>query len=59
MPGTVQFDRPTLARLKRAYNKACEAKLDSFVFEGHELLVAYAKYLIEYLEDRFNPQRKD
>ncbi len=30
-----------------------EAEGDSFVFQGHEIDVRYAKYLIEYLEGQF------
>jgi len=26
----------------------------SFMFEGHEVLTSYAKYLIEYLSGRFD-----
>lgn len=41
---------PQLARqLKKAYENAVVNKRDSFMFEGKELLVSYAKYLIEYL----------
>jgi hypothetical protein len=51
---TISFDRVKLAKLKRYYNRALKYKRDQFTFEGSELLVAYAKYLIEYLEGRFN-----
>ena len=46
----VTFDRPKLERLKLVYQEAIEAKRESFWFEGKEYLVAYARYLIEYLE---------
>lgn len=59
MPNTITFDRPTYMKLKRAYNKARDENRESFTFEGHELLVSYAKYLIEYLEDRLHIPRKD
>ena len=41
-----------LERLKKAYNKALkeQGRDGVFTFEGHELVVAYAGYLIEYLE---------
>lgn len=39
----------TVGDLKRAYKKAVDGKKESFVIDGHELLVSYAKYLIEYL----------
>jgi hypothetical protein len=50
MTERVLFDGPRLGRLKRAYEKAKLEKQETFVFEDHEYLVDYAKYLIEYLE---------
>lgn len=35
---------------KKEYINAKEKSLKSFTFQGNEFLVAYAKYLIEYLE---------
>ena len=35
---------------KRDYLKAKEKKKESFVFNGEEVLVTYAKYVVEYLE---------
>lgn len=46
---TITWNRPMLARFKKAYNKAVEDKVETFVFDGHEFVPAYAKYLIEYL----------
>lgn len=42
-----------LQALKRAQAHAIETKQDQFKFEGHDILVAYAKYLIEFLEGKF------
>jgi hypothetical protein len=50
---TINFTPQKLADLKVAYEKAKAAGKESFVFEGNELLVSYAKYLIEYLEGQF------
>lgn len=50
-PPTIQFDRRTLERLKKARDQAVRDGYESFVFDGHELLVAYAKHLIAYLEE--------
>lgn len=47
----ITWDRPKLLRFKAAYEKAKAAGAEQFVFEEHEFLVAYAKYLIQYLED--------
>lgn len=46
------FDRATLERLRAAYHAA--RGQDQFEFDGHVLLTSYAKYLIEYLEGKFN-----
>lgn len=36
--------------LKKAYKKAVKLGQESFHFDSQEMLVSYAKYLIEYLE---------
>lgn len=41
-----------LPALKRAYNTAVKEELSSFMYKGKEVLVLYAKYLIEYLESK-------
>ena len=46
------FDRPTMIKLNTAYNEALSKQETVFTFEGVELLTAYAKYLLEYLEER-------
>jgi hypothetical protein len=48
---TVTFDVPKLESFKKAYKHAVSADEDRFMFEGHEYVLGYAKYLIEYLED--------
>lgn len=50
---TVQFDRPTLERFKKAYDRAKMNPLtDVFEFEGKKYVLGYAKYLIEFLDER-------
>lgn len=46
------WDRAKLARLKDAYDLEDDPKATMY-FEGHALVVGYAKYLIEYLEGQF------
>lgn len=41
-----------LAILKVKYNEAVKDSKESFVVYGQEILVAYAKYLIEYEDDK-------
>lgn len=45
----INWTYPMLLRLQKAYVQARADKVDTFKFEGHEYLVEYAKYLIEYL----------
>jgi len=52
MTHQVQFDVPRLKRLQHAYDAAVADHQVQFTFEGDEYLVAYAKYLIEYLQIR-------
>lgn len=55
MSTMINWDRPMLERFKKVYNKTVEEKKtaqDTFMFDGHEFVVGYSKYLIEYLEDK-------
>lgn len=52
---TVMWDRPKLEELKKARTAAVEKGLETFEFEGHEIVVTYARYLIEYLDHRLKP----
>lgn len=38
-----------LPSLTKAYNKAVKEGKTQFTYKGNELLVSYAKYLIEYM----------
>ena len=48
----ITFTRETLDRFKEEYNAAVEDDCDIFVFEEKEWVTNFAKYLIEYLEDK-------
>lgn len=50
---TVSFDLLMLNRLKKAYDRATSESKDMFTFEGNDYVTNYAKYLIEYLEEKF------
>jgi len=50
---SIAWDRAKLSRFKRMYARAKALPVESFVFDGHEFLVSYAGYLIQYLEGRF------
>ena len=47
------FTLDTYQRLKKEYNTARENNLEMFVFDNHELLTDYAKYMIQYLSEKF------
>ena len=38
--------------LQKLYDEAVASKKEQFVFQGHDLLTAYAKYLLEYLHTK-------
>jgi len=51
----IAWTHPMLERFKAAYAQAClnKDRTDTFYFDGHEFVIGYAKYLIEYLEGEF------
>jgi hypothetical protein len=51
--GTIH--RGNFQAFKKAYEEAKQKKLSVFMFEGHEVLVTFAKYVIEYLEEKDGP----
>ena len=55
---TLTFTKDRLARLKNQYAKAKEASLDEFSFDGYDLLIGYAYYLIEHLDNHFEKAEK-
>jgi len=50
---TINWTPEMLRRFKMAYKDAVAAKKDTFLFDGNEFVVSYAKYLIEYLDSIF------
>jgi hypothetical protein len=51
---TITFTYETFKSLKQEYKKAVDNNQESFIFQGHELLTQYAKYIIEYLNSKMN-----
>jgi hypothetical protein len=39
-----------VAKLEAAYLEAVASKKETFIFDGKEVLTAYAKYLIQFLK---------
>lgn len=52
----VTFSKETLERLRKAYEANKNA--ETFTFDGMVLVPRYAFYLIEYLDNQLNPERK-
>jgi hypothetical protein len=46
----INWNKPMLERFRKAYQKAVAEKVDTFMFDGNEFVVGYAKYLIQYLD---------
>jgi hypothetical protein len=55
---TINFDRPKLLALKKAYARAKDFGRDRFAFEGQIFLASYAHYLIQYLESKFQTEKE-
>lgn len=46
-----QVSREALSHFKREYEMACDRGAETFQFDGQEVLVRFAKYLLEYAEN--------
>jgi hypothetical protein len=51
------WTRDDLKKLKELYAKAVKDGVEIFKFQGNDLLVTYAKYLIEHLDSTFKGRR--
>ena len=49
----MELTKEPVQKLRRHYELAVKDEAESFSFEGHELLVQYAKYLLDYLEGKW------
>lgn len=49
----INFTVTKFENFKAQYQEACKKRKSSFIFEENEYLVGYAKYLIEYLNSKF------
>jgi hypothetical protein len=58
MTDEVMFDVPTYRRLQRAYAKAVRENKDLFEFDGRGWVTGYAKYVLEYLEDKLKERQR-
>lgn len=51
-----KFTDESFKKFKELYEKSEKEKVESFEFEGHQVLTLYAKYVIEYVE--WNDKRR-
>jgi hypothetical protein len=51
----MNFDRPKVERLRAALTEAKALDQQQFVFDGHDLVTAYAKYMLDYLDSKLAP----
>lgn len=49
----IEFTPELLALLKKAYQKAIDTSEAQFTFNGKAWVTDYAKYVIEYLDEKF------
>lgn len=54
----VSFNLEGFKRFKKRYDEACEYHEESFMFEDNEYLTDYAKYVIQYLQPKFDKQKR-
>jgi hypothetical protein len=52
---TITWTREKRDKFRQLYNKAANRGEDSFVFERHVIVTGYAKYLLQYLDTKFEP----
>ena len=45
-----KFTKESFELFKPLYKESNEKQLESFNFEGHQVLTLYAKYVIDYVE---------
>jgi hypothetical protein len=50
MSNEISFNAEMREKLRQAYEKAKEDKVEQFDFIGNTLVTNYAKYLLEYLD---------
>lgn len=48
----IYFDKATARAFRDAYEKARDAGQEQFTFAGNEVLLSYARYMVEYLKSK-------
>ena len=53
----MEWTKESYLELKRQYENAVSEGSEQFTFQGVELLTTFAKYLLEFLENRFESKK--
>lgn len=48
--GEANITEDDIPKIRRLYRKALKEKKKQFVYQGHDILTDYAKYLLEYFD---------
>lgn len=51
----IEFDQQTFMAFAEHFYQALEKGQTEFTFQGHTVLTEYARYVMEYLGDTFDP----
>ena len=54
-----ELTKDNLKNFIEAYDKAIEEDLKYFTFEGEQVLVTYAKYLLQYINENLKTKIKE
>jgi hypothetical protein len=54
-PNTITFTHASRDQFREAYTEAVACDVSSFYFNGHEYDREYAKYLLEFLDQKLGP----
>ena len=50
----LSFDLEAYEDFRKLYDEALDKGEESFLYKGHEILVGYAKYVLEHLRNELN-----
>jgi len=56
---TISFTREKVQQLQAMYDKCVTEGKEQFTFDCHEILTAYAKYLLMHLHNQFGETKNE
>lgn len=54
----IEWNFSRMQKFRSNYNTALEEEQSTFYFLDHKIDIGYARYLLEYLEDKFKDQKE-